>query len=514
MATDVKKERGKRQRRFTETVVQTLSEFEMIAKGDAVLIAVSGGADSVALARVLVELRDQFSLRLAVAHLDHGLRGAASGRDAVFVARFAESLGLPFHTEAADVPAFQKTNRLSTEEAARRVRYDFFERIASENRFDKIATGHTADDNAESVLMHLLRGGGLRGLSGIPPVREARYIRPLIRLHRADILEFLDIRGHCYVEDETNADLSFHRNRVRHELLPLLRERYNSGIGEALNRLADICRDDAEWLGPMVAEACERATLERSDRSIALSIRAFGRFHPALARRVIRHAIEAVKGDLRRLTMRHTEAVLTLALDPGPQGAKKPRWIDLPDRIRLIRHGERLTFRKERAPLRMLPPQESTLMNHPSEDSAYHYTIAEIDGIKDIFIRETGATIRLTVLPRSEDFDLSDAGQSVAFFDMDKILFPIVVRPFKAGDRFHPLGMAGRQKVKDFFINAKIPRHRRNAVPVLEARWEARWEAGGESGGEIFWIAGHRIADFVRITDATQRVLKAELLLA
>jgi tRNA(Ile)-lysidine synthase len=277
-------------RRILETVKRTIAEYEMVVSGTAVLVGVSGGPDSVALLHILQHLTCEYGLRLAVAHLNHGLRKEADD-EAEFVATLSAGLGLACFIKKEDVSHYRHRHRLSLEEAARIRRYAFYDDIAARHHFDKIALGHQADDNAELVLMFMIRGSGPVGFAGIPPVRAGRIIRPLIRLPRRDILDYLKTVGLAYVTDHSNRDMRFMRNRIRSHLVPLLRRSYNPKISAALNRLADIQREEQDWIEGIVDTLYRDVRLTDDANRLHLSITQLMRQPKAAQRRIIRKAI-------------------------------------------------------------------------------------------------------------------------------------------------------------------------------------------------------------------------------
>jgi len=332
--------------RFLKKVKETIAAHAMLAPGDAVLIGVSGGPDSMALLHGLRAVSDDYRLHLGIAHLNHGLRRKDADKDEKFVVSAAKKLNLPCYVKKRNVAAERRKTGGSLEEAARIARYDFLFETAEAEGFDRIAVGHQQDDNAELILLYLLRGSGPAGLSGTPPVRD-KIIRPLIRTSRAEILDFLKSHTIGYVIDRSNADQRFTRNRIRHQLLPLLKKEYNPKASESLNRLGMILRSEEEWIDGYVRQMTNQITLTAKPGRLALSVNALAHLHPALQRRVIRRAILGVKGDLRRITCAHTASVIGLAENPLP-GSR----LDLPDRIRVLRQTDRILISREKQSLR------------------------------------------------------------------------------------------------------------------------------------------------------------------
>ncbi|MCP4625093.1 MAG: tRNA lysidine(34) synthetase TilS [bacterium] len=477
------------EKKILRMVRQTIADHRMLAAGDAVLIAISGGMDSVAMVQVLHTLAADFSIQLAIAHLNHSLRREDSDRDADFVAEFARRLELPLYIEKRNVRQFQRTAHLSLEEAARAVRYEFLKETAARNGFNKIATGHHGNDNAELVLMNLLRGSGPLGLSGIAPVRDGKIIRPLLELKQSEIVDYITEKKLPFVTDSSNTDLSFRRNRIRHHLIPTLEKSYNPAVIDTLNRLGTIMRSEDQWLENVLDQDYSRCIAVDERDSINIDLERFEGLATAAKRRIIRKAIRSVKNDLRRITLLHVDAVLGL-IDNRPGAG----YLNLPDGIQITLKAEDLTIKKNTSlyPGRTGKPNEPVVID-------YIYTITA-PGI--ISIKETGLSIKLSEIGTDELPDFEDIAPNIAFFDMDSLQFPLVVRNFRPGDRFSPLGISGTQKVKKYFIDHKIPGPQRRKCPLLL------------SHDKIIWIAGHRMDNCVKVVPATSRIIKAEVLLA
>jgi tRNA(Ile)-lysidine synthase len=462
----------------------SIARHRLLAQGDSVLIGVSGGADSLAVLHLLMARASEYRLRLGVAHLDHRLR-KDSGRDADFVRDLSQSYGLPFHMSEADVRGVQRRFRLSLEEAARRVRYQFFRETAVRHGYNKVALGHHADDDAETLLLNLLRGSGRLGLRGIPPVRENLFIRPMIHAARSDILEYLQILGLSHLSDDTNSDDRYLRNRVRRRLIPILEKDYQPKVRAVFSRTAEILRAEEQWLESLMKPVLEQVVISRSTGQLILSADELARLHRAAARRVVREALRIIQEDLRRITFAHIEQIVDLACrrtDAGP--------LHLPQDMRARRHGDHLLLTR---------PEAGRTFNSASSADDYHY---EMHGCSVLAIRETGDAIALSEVARDVAEDAASAGPQTAFLDWDAVEFPLTVRNFRSGDRFSPLGAGGVQKLKKFFIDHKVPRAQRRRCPLLL------------SGGRILWVAGHRIDHQARLTPATRRVLKVVLILA
>ena len=477
------------EKKILRTVRETISAHKMFDQGDSVLVAVSGGPDSIALVHLIYSMAAEFSLRPAIAHLNHCLRGSDSDRDAQFVTETARQLNLPIYAQSKDVRSFQKRHRLSLEEAARTVRYRFYNAVATEYGFNKIALGHQGDDNAELVLMNLLRGSGHLGLSGIAPVRGGKIVRPLIRLRRSEIIDYLTEKKLPYITDASNTDPAFLRNKVRHQLMPVLQTDYNPKIIEALNRLGEILQAEDQWIAATLEPVFEQCVEFRTDDKINLSVPAFNTLAKAIKRRIVRKSILSIKKDLRRITLEHVDAILRLT-----EKGRNPGRLNLPDGIVVSRNHAELSFQKSDIHLKSKDPEIF-------QKSARHYQYA-LSPPTTLYIKEAEASIVLCEIDIEELPNFANSDTTAAFFDLDRLILPLTVRNFRPGDRFSPLGLKGTQKVKKFFANLKIPTVKRQKCPLLL------------SEGRIVWIAGHRIDNAVKVTPQTRRVLKAELLLA
>ncbi len=468
-------------------VLKTVANYRMFGHGDSVLVGVSGGPDSVALLHILWELAPCFSLRLGVAHFNHGLRGEAADQDARFVAELSGSLGLPCHIAKQDVRAYQRQHGLSPESAARTLRYRFYEQTASQGGFDRVALGHHRDDNAEQVLLYLIRGGGTSGLSGIQPVR-GRFIRPLFDADRAGILEYLSQQKASWAEDASNQDPRFLRNRIRHQLLPLLEQEYNPRIREGLNRAAAILRDETDWAEQVAIQGLEACQVHdgapEETPGIRLSVQVLNQQHQAIQRRILRRAVAAVRGHLGEMGFFHIEAVRALCEPDRGDGH-----LDLPAGVKAARQGDIICLFRQKG--QRFGPSDPAV-------PAYRYPVPQPRWRLDI--PEAGAEMVFSLLT-DPPFAL-DQGPQVALFDQDKLTFPLTVRNFQPGDRFSPLGLGGSQKLKKFFIEKGVDRKQRYRIPLLLDK------------GRILWVCGLRQGEPAKVTIQTRQVVQVRVFLA
>lgn len=462
-------------------VARTIARYAMVNTGERVLVGVSGGADSVALLDILSRLAAGLDMTLVVAHLDHGRRPADAAREADLVRRLAVCRGWPCHVET--LPPLR--HRGSLEAQLRRRRYAFFQRTAAAWGCTRIAVGHHADDNAETVLLNLLRGSGSAGLSGIPPVRQERIVRPLIEVARDDLRSYLRHRGLPHLEDASNTDLRFQRNKVRHHLLPLLQNMYNPDLKTALNRLAKLCRQEEAWLATLLAPVMQEALIAVDADALLLDPGAMVAQPRPAQRRLLRMALRQWQGHLRRLSVEHIDAVADLL-----PAERVGRGLDLPYRIRVQRMAETLKF--EKAPRGRGRPRP---MPSPSD---YAYVIEALGAHPvTLFVPEGGGTLHLSKLAVTCINRMPSSDRREALFDLSAVVFPLVVRNARPGDRLRPMGLQGSQKVKKCFPAQGVSAQQRRQQPLV---------VGGS--GEILWVAGVRRGITAPLTAATRQVLQ------
>jgi len=438
--------------------------------GDTVIIAVSGGADSVALLDILVSLRCP-RLTCIVAHLNHGLRGAESDEDAAFVADLAQRYGLPAEVASVDVREFGRTRRLSLEEAGRVARYEWFDALARSRGARLVALGHHADDQAETFLLRLLRGAGTTGLCGMRPLSAGRYVRPLLSLTRAEIIAYLKDRGIAYRTDSSNDDTDFLRNRIRHECLPYLAT-YNPAVSARLNCTAEILAADEEVLEQLTGELFERCS-RGSVPAISLELGELRGALPGMRLRVYRRAVLALKGSLARITGSHLTQIDALAFSAKPGAG-----LSLPAGVTVRRSYDTLLF----------------LLSDADRGGVSWEIRITAPGT---YILPDGGTLTVRFAPPPLRHELSAVSR--AWFDPLAAPFPWTVRTFRPGDRFRPFGLKGTKKLKDFFIERKVPVSERSRVPLLF------------SGAELLWVCGLRVAEAGRMVAGIPEVVEVEI---
>ncbi|MBS0014348.1 MAG: tRNA lysidine(34) synthetase TilS [Desulfobacterales bacterium] len=472
-------------------VKDTLDFYSMLAPGQSVLIGFSGGADSTALLYALFALAGQNDWHLGIAHVHHGLREKNADLDADFTAALARSMDLPYYMVKADVRERSRREKISLEEAGRKARYAFFLDIAKTCGYDKIAVGHQKDDTAEQVMLNLLRGSGPEGLTGISPVR-GRIIRPLIRVAHNEIETFLQEKHIAWREDDSNKDNRFTRNRIRNRLLPELQS-YNPQISETLWRLANVMQAENNWLNEIVTPVFEQTVLEQGPGYVVLCAETLADQSRAAARRLVRLAIRQIKGSLRRIGWKHVEQILSAP----EKGSTRNRQFHLPGRIRVFCDGKRLVLTREKKSLRSV---SLSGRQYETNDFTYRLDAGELGSAGAcIRIAETGAQIRFECITNDGDIRALKNNGKTARMDLDKVRFPLTIRNARPGDRFVPLGMQGRMKIKDFLINNKINRRERSRIPIVQ------------SPEGIVWVGGLRIDESVKVTEQTTKILKIEI---
>jgi tRNA(Ile)-lysidine synthase len=452
-------------------VQSTLSRHDMIRPGDLVVVAVSGGPDSVCLLHILHDLKDALQSKLLVAHFDHGLRPAEDDAETRFVRAMTEALGVPFETGKGRLLAKKASG--SREEAARTARYAFFERVRKKYKAGRIALGHNLNDQAETIVMRLLRGSGPLGLTGIPPCRDGSIIRPLIEIDRLEIEAYLKAKKLAFATDSSNLGTDYLRNRIRLEVMPLL-ERHQPRLAPLLGQTAEILRDEHEYLERITGAWLEKEVSLGPGNACGVSLPSFLGLPVALRRRAGRRLIVRVKKDLRRITWDHIEAIRKLAESEKPQAV-----LSLPGRIQVRRTYDRLNFREK-------PKKERESFSYP------------LDGPGPYRIKEIGRTLSIEEMKSRKGLSLRRS-KWTAFVDGEKLRFPLCLRTARPGDRFIPLGMKGHKKLKDFFVDLKVPLEQRRSTPIL-------W-----CGDTPVWVCGFRIDDRFKVTPETKTVLKITL---
>lgn len=450
-----------------QQVKQTIKEREMLSRGQRVVAAVSGGADSVVMLHILLELREEYRLGILVAHMDHGLRGEESRRDHDFVRDLAKRLGLQFVSKRLKKGELKGLGT-SPQEAARLKRYAFFDEAARGFGAQRVALGHTSDDLAETVLMRLLKGSSLSGLAGIPPKRGI-FIRPLIDTSRASIEEYAKEKGISFVTDSTNLTVKYLRNRVRLVLVPALAKEYNPSIKETLARTAAVLASDDDFIEKAAEKAFASALIERKAGTIVLDRGKLKRAHRALSARVFLMAVRSL-GVETELSSVHVEAFFEIMDSSRPNAS-----ISLPGGVKAKREYATMIIEA----------------GQPPEASFFEQTLV----VPGIALLEGIGVIEAELVGPPKKFS---GKADTAWFDYDALsaLGPLMVRQARPGDRMAPFGMTGHRKLKDIFIDSKVPPAARKRTPVVTV------------GEDVLWVTGLRQSALFSVTRQTNRVLR------
>ena len=470
--------REERKEPLEQRVLHFIREHHLILSQSCLLVAVSGGPDSICLVHILAKLKEALGIRLHITHLNHQLRGAESEADAQYVSNLAQRLGIPATIEKREVKAYQTLKRISLEEAAREVRYTFLAQVAGAIGVSQVAVGHTMDDNIETILMHLIRGSGTRGLQGLRPRTEwhlsgnsLTIIRPLLGVSRKETANYCQDHKLMPRLDTSNLSLSPLRNRIRLKLLPLLKS-YNPQVDEAILRTARIAGEDLAFLEKEGLRVWDKIA-QRQGNIIILDKAKFLELPLALKRHLLRMSLEKLLGTLKDIEMCHIEEIMDALTKPAG------RRLSLPGGLIFTIEYNRYLIAKDPSALSPFPILEQEWpLNLPGE------TILP------------GWRIEASIIRREQMAEKDN--EFIAYFDLDKTKDKLSVRTRKPGDRFQPLGMSQPKKLGEFMVDAKITRTWRQRVPLVC------------SPQQIIWVVGWRIDDRVKVTESTKQVLCLE----
>ncbi len=460
---------------LVDKVRKTIDRYRLLERGDRVIVGVSAGVDSMVLLHILNSLRPDFSLSLIIAHLNHGLRPVESEIEAALVREESLRLGLPFEYRQFDVKAFQESGGFSPQDAARRVRFQFFHDLCDKYGGGKIALGHHADDQVETILLRLMRGSGLKGLKGMLPMRQKRVIRPLLEVWREEIERFARENAIAFLTDSSNKKQDYLRNRLRLNLIPLIEKDYQSGFRQTLLRTSALLREENDFIEQETGKAYQKIAHKKRGE-VVFGFSAYQSLHPAIQWRVLQKILEEMEAGLSRVESGWSDVNLVYR-----------RLLEARASFVLeLSHGLCLEKRYDTVLLRRGKPK--TILPFEVE--------LHIPG--RTYLKE----IEREVVVEERDWDGSETvheSSNTALLDYEKVRLPLKLRNFRPGDWFHPLGAKGTQKLKEFFIDHKIPKMERASIPLLV------------SGEMIVWVGGHRIDERFKVTPHTRRLLRVEL---
>ena len=466
---------------LSKRVQSAIEALGVVRPGDRVGVAVSGGADSVALLLLLVELRKKLGIVLSVVHLNHKLRGRASDADEKFVAQLAAKHGLALHAERTDVRSIARQKKANLEDTARRARYAFFQRLVDEGHLDWVAVAHTAEDQAETVLAHIFRGTGLAGLGGIHPV-VGRVFRPMLKLHRADLRKYLRAKKQAWREDVTNRDTTKLRARIRRKLLPVLEKQFAASVVDHLATLAELAREDEAFLEEVTRQRYEAlvrhcggkstiSTLKlfpaKKDNAEAQSTQRFAeKKSRAVAKRLVRLLVEEVKTKQGQINAEHVSAILDLA-ERGENGKS----LQLPGGVCVRREHNELVFSAQ---------DSNEKSKSGGESSGFERTVELSDKETVVRVAELGCAFRFMTIDWPEK--TGDTRYTGSALDRDALRFPLVLRNWRPGDQLHPIGHRNAHKLKRLLNKKRVERWERKGWPILT------------SGGVLAWARGFPVA--------------------
>jgi len=454
-----------------DKVKHAIEKHQLLERGDKLVVAISGGPDSVCLLHILHSLSVEYGIKIYGAHLNHNFRGIEAQKDAQYVNNLCEELDIMPFVKSMDVGKYAKEKGYSLEEAGRILRYQFFDEVAEKVGASKIAVAHNQNDQAETVLMRLLRGAGPQGLAAIRHKRD-KIIRPLLDATRGEIEAYCDMHNLAPRIDHTNAQAIYHRNKIRLELLPYLQKEYNPNIIEALVKTASLLKMDNDFLELQARDSYN--LLKRNENEcLYLPILGINKLHLSLKSRILRIAAEELLGKKEALEYKHINSILELI-----ENSETGKRLVLPEGLFVSKSYNQLIF---------------SLRDY-SVDNSFYYLL-NVDDCT--YIPEAEGEFHLRLLEREELKEIPK-GNNIKAFDWDKVKNQLIVRNRRDGDRFIPLGLSGHKKLKDFFIDLKIERAHRDNIPLVC------------DGEEIMWIVGYRISDTYKVTKNTESVLLIE----
>lgn len=445
----------------------------LINEGDGIVIALSGGPDSMCLLHLLNSVKDELNIKLVAAHINHMIRGEEADADERFCGEECARLGIEFFSKRIDVNKYCAENGLSSETGGREIRYNFFKEVMNKKQFNKVSTAHNANDQAETILMRIMRGTGLEGLGGIPVKREDIYIRPILFMKREEIEKYCEDNNLKPRIDKTNYERIYNRNKIRLDILPYIKENFNAEIIESINRMSMLLQEDSEYIKEQVDECFDDFCKKENDCYI-ISKKAFN-LNKAIYKRLIRKVIKELTGDKYDIEAIHVDHVIELV--KGTTGKK----IDLPKDIVVTNVYGDLKINKR-------------VTENNSENSIIEIKKEEIDK-KDIYFGE--GIISFNVMDNNKE-KYNFQNSLIKYVDYDKIINAIVVRYRKQGDRINPIGLKGTKKLKDIFIDMKIPKDVRDTIPIVQI------------DDDIAWVVGVKVSDKFKVTQQTKRILKME----
>lgn len=463
------------QESMLERIYNTIIKHKLIDKGDNVIVGISGGPDSVCLLHALVCLSERLGIKIYAAHVNHMLRGDESDRDEKYVSELCRNLGTELYAKSFNVKGIAEKMKLSLEEAGRQVRYEFFDELSEKLGNAKIAVAHNKNDQAETVLMNMFRGAGLEGLRGMD-YKRGKIIRPLLDIERSDIEEYCRKNSLQPRTDSSNTHAIYTRNKIRLELIPNIQKLLGINLINTLSRMSDLIKIDSDFINMNALESYHKCIKNLNEDQAELDLAKLADLHPAIMSRVIRLALNEIKGDLKGIENIHIKNVENLILK-GRTGAV----VQLPGKLRVARSYRFIKIYREKENRGI--PEFNIKMNIPGKtDIEALEACIEAEIIENRFDSNFYKNIKNNAMEQFFDYDILSEG--------------INIRQRRKGDKFRPCGSKGTKKLKEYFIDQKVPKEIRDSIPLVA------------TGSDIVWIIGYKINDKFKVTENTRNVLK------
>lgn len=460
-----------------------INQNKMFEKGQKILVALSGGPDSICLMHILINLKDKYKLQLYAAHVNHMLRGAEAEEDENYVKQFCTKNDVKLFVKRVDINKIVQEKGISTELAGREERYSFFEEIVQSENIDKIAIAHNSNDQAETILMRLIRGSSLEGMVGIRPVRENKFIRPILCLSREEIENYCENNNLCPRIDKTNNETVYKRNKIRLQLLPFLKENFNQDIINTINRFGKIAARDNEYLDKL-SEDILKIKYDKKDAYQGILDNGLFQQHEAILTRCIKYVLTDISGVSKNFEQKHIESVIEL------QKNRTGSSIELPNNIIVVNsYGN----------IKIINKSIKEVENKDNDREIKEVILENIceqvseEGINISFNKYS---INISMM-ENKNIDFKN-NSLIKYFNCDNIN-NVIIRYRKDGDKIVPLGMTNSKKLKDIFINEKIPKDEREAIPIIQF------------DNEIAWVVGVKISDSFKVKGNTKKILQIKL---
>lgn len=454
-------------------VLDNIIKHKLIKTGDTVIVGVSGGYDSMVLLDILMELKNAMGIEIVVAHVNHMLRGGEADGDEAHVREYAVDHGLDFVLEKRSMEELAESEGISSEDAGRRIRYEFFASLAGKYDNSVIAVAHNMNDQAETILLNLLRGTGLKGLTGMK-FKSDNIIRPLLNISREEIEEYAEEHGIQHREDSTNIQNIYRRNSIRNELIPFITREYNPDFNRTIFRMTEILADQEEIIEHITEKSLDQILIEDSSESFTIIKADFNKLEPAIRKNIIRLIINRLLGTLDGFESSHIEQFINTAL--RPTGKK------------MSIGGIQLSIQYDQLVIEKIS----------SEEEPVNYGEIVINKGKSGVYKFGGYLIEVDYY-KSDKKTFKDKKDTV-YFDADKIEYPLTIRTRKPGDYFTPYGMEGTKKIKNLMIDLKIKTELRNKIPILTT-----------NNGDIIWVGTLRRSNKYKVEDTTENIIRFKI---